>query len=66
MLLLMCGSGHLQTKFSLTAGLSCSKKKGVNMEANVKLSDKIGKKKQGEWQVGFKVSLPKLKQVARY
>jgi len=66
MLLLMCGSGHLQTKFLFTASLSCSKKKGVDMEANIKLRNKIGKKKQGEWQVGVNVRIPNVGQVARY
>lgn len=36
------------------------------MEANIKLRNKIGKKKQGEWQVGFKVRISNFKQFARY
>lgn len=36
------------------------------MEANIKLRNKSGKKKQGEWQVGVKVRLPKFAQIARY
>lgn len=36
------------------------------MEANIKLSNKIGKKKQGVWQVGVKIRVPNFRQVARY
>jgi len=36
------------------------------MEANIKLRNKIGKKKQGEWQVGVNVRIPNVGQVARY
>ena len=50
----------------LTAGLTCSKMKGLDMKATVKLRMKTGNKEQGKRQVGCKLNFDLLVQVAKY